>query len=103
MHFEPDTTHGGTGFDAGLAFGVAPCLAADLTIPKTFVPGSPATAADCEPELSATATVVNSKQNRILGTCQAGQTVLSVTAEGALVCDTTLNSRVTTIEAGLVP
>ena len=77
---------------------------ADLTSNnlKTFVPGTPATAADVNANFSAAATAINSKQDRINGTCQAGQTVLSVNADGSLVCDTTLNNRVTTIETNLL-
>lgn len=76
--------------------------AADLTIPQTFVPGTPATAADVNQNFSATATAVNSKQNRVTGTCPAGQAVLSVNADGSVVCDTNLNNRVTNIESNLL-
>ncbi len=60
---------------------LAPPLAwpADLTIPKTFVPGTPATAADVNQNFSATATSVNSKQDRVNGTCAAaGQAIKTV-------------------------
>jgi len=82
----------------------APPLAwsADLTIPKTFVPGTPATAADVNQNFSATATSVNSKQDRVTGTCPAGQAVLSIAANGTVTCDTNLNNRVTTIETSLL-
>lgn len=76
--------------------------AADLTIPKTFVPGTPATATDVNQNFSATATAVNSKQNRVTGVCPAGQAVLSVNADGSVVCDTNLNNRVTNIESSLL-
>lgn len=87
-----------------LAFALASPLAwpADLTIPKTFVPGTPATADDVNQNFSATATAVNSKQNRVTGTCPAGQAVLSVNADGSVVCDTNLNNRVTNIESTLL-
>jgi hypothetical protein len=75
---------------------------ADLTIPKTFVPGTPATAADVNQNFSATATSVNSKQDRVNGVCPAGQAVLSINANGSVVCDTNLNNRVTTIETSLL-
>ncbi len=83
---------------------LAPQLAwsADLTIPKTFVPGTPATAADVNQNFSATATSVNSKQDRVTGTCPPGQAVLSIAANGTVTCDTNLNNRVTTIETGLL-
>lgn len=76
--------------------------AADLTIPKTFVPGTPATAADVNQNFSATSTAVNSKQDRVTGTCPPGQAVLSIAANGTVTCDTNLNSRVTTIETSLL-
>src|SRR5437899_2144493 len=75
---------------------------ADLTIPKTFVPGTPATAADVNQNFSATATSVNSKQDRVTGTCPPGQAVLSIAANGTVTCDTNLNTRVTTIETSLL-
>jgi hypothetical protein len=74
----------------------------DLTIPKTFVSGTPATAADVNQNFSATATSVNSKQDRVTGTCPPGQAVLSINANGSVVCDTNLNNRVTTIETSLL-
>src|SRR4029077_18192773 len=43
-----------------------------------------------------------SKQDRVTGVCPAGQAVLSITANGSVVCDTNLNSRVTTIETSLL-
>jgi hypothetical protein len=75
---------------------------ADLTIPKTFVPGTPATAADVNQNFSATATSVNSKQDRVTGTCPPGQAVLSINANGSVVCDTNLDNRVTNIESNLL-
>ena len=82
----------------------APPLAwpADLTIPKTFVPGTPATAADVNQNFSATATSVNSKQDRVTGTCPPGQAVLSIAANGTVTCDTNLSNRVTNIESNLL-
>jgi len=87
-----------------LALALASALAwpADLTIPKTFVPGTPATAGDVNQNFSATATSVNSKQDRVTGVCPAGQAVLSINADGSVVCDTNLNNRVTTIETSLL-
>ena len=68
-----------------LAF-ASPVWAADLAIPKTFVPGTPATAADVNQNFSATATAVNSKQNRVTGTCPAGQWMQGVNADGSVIC-----------------
>jgi len=87
-----DTTMAELAFDAGLRI-ASPLRGADLTIPKTFVPGTPGRGRR-EPELQRDGPdVVNSKQNRILGTCQAGQTVLSVTARRARSANTTLKPR----------
>jgi len=66
---------------------------------KTFVPGTPATAADVNANFSATSTAVNSKQNRVVGTCPAGQSIQTVNADGTVVCETTLAPRVTTLES----
>src|SRR5882724_2655504 len=97
-------THRLVGACLALAAVLAPPLArpADLTIPKTFVPGAPATAADVNQNFSATATSVNSKQDRVTGTCPAGQAVRGVNADGTVVCDTNLSNRVTTIETSLL-
>src|SRR5258708_4994365 len=73
--------------------------AADLTIPKTFVPGTPATAADVNTNFSATSTAVNSKQNRVTGTCPSGQAIRTVNADGTVVCEVTLDSRLAAVEA----
>ena len=89
-----------------LAFALASPLAwsADLTPNnlKTFVPGTPATAGDVNANFSAAATAINSKQDRVTGVCPAGQAVLSVNPDGSVVCDTSLNNRVTTIETSLL-
>jgi hypothetical protein len=62
--------------------------ALDLTVPNTFVPGTPAVAGDINTNFSATATAVNSKQNRVNGTCPAGQAIQSVLANGTVTCET---------------
>src|SRR5256885_9041643 len=59
----------------------------DLTVPNTFVPGTPAVAADVNTNFSATATAVNSKQNRVNGTCPARQSIQSVLATGTVPCE----------------
>ncbi len=71
----------------------------DLTIPNTFVPGTPATAADVNSNFSATSTAVNSKQNRVTGTCPSGQAIRTVNADGTVVCEVTLDSRLAAVEA----
>jgi hypothetical protein len=84
-----------------LIFISAQAWPADLTIPHTFVPGTPATAADVNENFSATATAVNNKQNRVVGTCPAGQAVQSVAADGSVTCEAGLNSRIAAMEAVL--
>src|SRR5262245_29456662 len=81
----------------------SPLWSADLTIPKTFVPGTPATAGDVNQNFSATATAVNSKQNLVTGTCPAGQAVRTVNADGTVVCETSLDTRLTSVESGKTP
>ena len=81
----------------------SPLRSADLTIPKTFVPGTPATADDVNQNFSATATAVNSKQNLVTGTCPAGQAVRTVNANGTVVCETSLDTRVTSVESAKTP
>src|SRR5467141_850896 len=84
---------------------LAPPLAwpADLTIPKTFVPGTPATADDVNQNFSATATAVNSKQNLVTGNCPEGEAVRTVKANGTVVCDTSLDTRLTSVESAKTP
>jgi hypothetical protein len=60
----------------------SPLSAADLTIPNTFVSGTPATAADVNANFSATATAVNSKQSRVTGTCPPGSAMRIIDASG---------------------
>lgn len=81
----------------------SPLWSADLTIPKTFVPGTPATANDVNQNFSATAAAVNSKQNLVTGTCPAGQAIRTVNADGTAVCETSLNSRLTSVESVKTP
>lgn len=81
----------------------SPLRSADLTIPKTFVSGTPATASDVNQNFSATATAVNSKQNLVTGTCPAGQAIRTVNADGTVVCETSLNSRLTSVESVKAP
>jgi len=73
----------------------------DLTIPNTFVPGTPATAADVNKNFSATATSVNSKQDRVKGTCPPGQAIQTIDAIGGVTCEGGLNSRLAAMEAAL--
>jgi hypothetical protein len=61
-------------------------VAADLTIPNTFAPGTPAVAADINSNFNATATAVNSKQNRVVGTCPPGQSISVINQDGSVTC-----------------
>jgi hypothetical protein len=57
-----------------------------LTVPNTFVSGTPAAAADVNQNFSATATAVNSKQNLVTGTCPVGSSIRVVNPDGTVVC-----------------
>ncbi|MGB5081774.1 MAG: hypothetical protein WBO23_13640 [Burkholderiales bacterium] len=70
-----------------------------MTIPNTFIQGSPAVANDVNQNFSATAAAVNSKQDRVTGTCPAGQAVRAVNQNGTVVCEAGLDTRVTSLEA----
>ncbi len=59
---------------------------ADLTIPNTFVSGTPASAADVNANFSATQSAVNSKQDRVIGTCPPGQSIRAVNQDGSVLC-----------------
>jgi hypothetical protein len=79
----------------------SPARSADLTIPSTFVSDTPATSGDMNKNFTATATAVNSKQDRIQGSCAtAGQAVKSVNADGSVVCEafTTGNNRMASVQ-----
>jgi len=69
-----------------LAFSSVNAWSADLTIPNTFAPGTPATAASVNQNFSATATAVNSKQDRVSGACPVGQSIQSINPNGSVVC-----------------
>jgi hypothetical protein len=58
----------------------------DLTIPNTFVPGKPASATEVNTNFTAAQTAVNSKQNRVVGTCPSGSAVNAVNADGSVGC-----------------
>lgn len=90
-------------FVLGTLVFASPLWSADLTIPKTFVSGTPATASDVNQNFSATATAVNSKQNLVTGTCPAGQAVRTVNANGTVVCETSLGTRLTSVESVKTP
>jgi hypothetical protein len=57
-----------------------------FTVPNTFVPGTPATAADVNANFGATAAAVNGKQNLVTGTCPVGQSIRAINANGSVVC-----------------
>jgi len=59
---------------------------AQFTVPNTFVPGTPATAADVNTNFSATAAAINGKQNLVTGVCPAGSAIQSINANGTVVC-----------------
>src|SRR5256885_16051168 len=83
-----------------LAFAASLAWAADLTIPNTFVQGQPAVANEVNQNFSATATAVNSKQNRVTQPCSAGQAIRVVNQDGTVTCEAfaTSNNRLVTLE-----
>src|SRR5262245_5152484 len=72
----------------------------DLTIPITFVSGTPATSADMNRNFTETANAVNGKQDPIQGCATAGQAIKSVDPGGSVVCETfaTGNARVASVQ-----
>ena len=74
-------------------------FSSDLTIPNTFIQGSPAVANEVNQNFSATAAAVNSKQDRVTGACPPGQAVRSVNQNGTVVCEAGLDARVTSLES----
>lgn len=63
-----------------------PAWPAGLTIPNTFVSGTPASAAGVNQNFSATQSAVNSKQDRVSGACPVGQSIRTVNQDGSVVC-----------------
>jgi hypothetical protein len=72
-----------------------------LTIPNTFVPGNAAVANEVNQNFSATATAVNSKQNRVAQSCPAGQAIRVVNQDGTVTCEAfaTSSNRLVSLEA----
>lgn len=81
---------------------LAPSLVwpADLTIPNTFVSGKSAVASEVNQNFSATATAVNSKQDRVNGTCPTGQAIQVINQNGTVTCEAFggSNNRLVTLE-----
>jgi hypothetical protein len=71
---------------AWLALSSPLAWAADLTIPNTFVPGAPASAASVNQNFSATQSAVNSKQDRVAQGCSPGQSIQTINQNGSVVC-----------------
>ena len=65
---------------------VSPLAPAQFTVPNTFVPGTPATAADVNQNFGATAAAINGKQNLVTGSCPAGSAIRGINANGTVVC-----------------
>lgn len=86
---------------AWLVLAPSAAWSADLSVPNTFQTGKPAVANEVNQNFSATATAVNSKQDRVAGQCPGGQAIQSVNKDGTVVCETfgTSNGRLTSVEA----
>lgn len=62
-------------------------LADDLTIQHVFQADTPALASEVNTNFSDTETAVNSKQDRVTGTCPAGQSIRVINADGTVLCE----------------
>lgn len=73
---------------ASLSLAFAPHLARSQTfsVPNTFVPGTPATAADVNANFSAAAAAINGKQNLVVLPCPSGSAIQGINANGTVVC-----------------
>jgi hypothetical protein len=71
-----------------------------LTIPNTFVSGKAAVASEVNQNFSATATAVNTKQDRVNGTCPTGQAIQVINPNGTVTCEafSGSNNRLVTLE-----
>lgn len=62
--------------------------AADLAIPNSFTADTPAVAAEVNANFDEVETVVNTKQDRVSGTCPAGSSISTINADGTVGCET---------------
>ncbi|MDH5786186.1 MAG: hypothetical protein OEZ16_11350 [Chromatiales bacterium] len=62
-------------------------VAASLTVPNSFTAGTTAVAADVNANFDAVQTAVNTKQDRVTGTCAAGSSIRAVAADGTVTCE----------------
>ena len=84
-----------------VALGIGSALAGNVTIPNKFVAGTSAVADDVNENFDAVATEVNDnnsrittnataiqgKQNRVTGTCDPGESIREIAANGSVVCE----------------
>ncbi len=77
-----------------VAFTTSAAWAGSVTIPKTFTSGTPAVATDVNANFSAVKTAVDGnaaditgKQNRVTGTCPAGQSIRTINENGTVDCE----------------
>jgi hypothetical protein len=59
---------------------------ADVIVPHQFVPGTKIVAADVNENFSALAAAIDTKQNKIVGSCDPGSAVVHVNDSGSLLC-----------------
>lgn len=62
-------------------------FAENLTIPNTFTAGTPAVAAEVNNNFSEVQTAVNSKQDRVTGTCPIGEAIAAIEEDGSVICE----------------
>jgi len=73
-------------------------LASDLAVTKTWAGGEVLLANDLNTNFTDTETAVNSKQNRVTGTC-SGTAITAINANGTVACATTLVNGITSVDS----
>lgn len=71
-----------------------PAWSANLAVPNSFTANTPARASEVNANFNATAAAVNSKQDRVTGSCPSGQSIQSVNADGTVACEPGLADKV---------
>ena len=61
--------------------------AQDLVIPYFFTAGTPAVASEVNDNFTEVETAVNSKQNRVTGTCPEGESIRVIAEDGTVTCE----------------
>ena len=92
----------------------SPAWAGSVTVPNTFVSGTPAKASEVNDNFSAVKSAVNdndgrittnttnisNKQDRVIGTCPPGRSIRVISANGLVTCEPDNSSAVKSINSG---